>query len=45
VALDEAVDRAGDLIQQPGDLVAPRRRQRVKANGAVGASGEHTVGE
>jgi hypothetical protein len=44
VALDEAVDHAGDLIQQPGDLVVPRRRQRVKANGAVGASGEHRRG-
>jgi hypothetical protein len=45
VALDEAVDRAGDLIQQPGDIVVPRWRQRVKSNGAVGVSREHTVGE
>ena len=43
-ALDEAVDRASDLIEQPGNVVVPRRRQRMKLNGAVGAGREHTVG-
>jgi len=41
---DEAVDRADDLIEQPGDVVVPRGRQRAKPHGAVGLGREHTVG-
>jgi hypothetical protein len=28
-ALDETVDRTGHLTEQPGDVVVPRRRQRM----------------
>lgn len=45
VTLDEAMDRAGSLTEQPGDVVVPRRRQRMKLHGAVGAGGEDAVGE
>jgi hypothetical protein len=27
VALDEAIDCAGNLTEQPGDVVVPRRRR------------------
>jgi hypothetical protein len=33
VTLDEAMDRAGYLTEQPGDVVVPRRRQRMKLHG------------
>jgi len=44
VTLDEAMDRAGNLTEQPGDVVVPRRRQRMKLHGDVGAGGEDAVG-
>ncbi len=45
VTLDEAMDRAGNLTEQPGDIVVPRRRQRMKLRaGGEDAVGEHGVG-
>jgi hypothetical protein len=44
VTLDEAMDRAGNLTEQPGDIVVPRRRQRMKLHGTVGAGGEDASG-
>ena len=35
VATDDAMDRAGDLIEQPDDVVVPRWWQRMKPNGAT----------
>ena len=43
-ALDDPVDRAGDLIEQSIDVIVPRWRQRMKLNGAVMTGREHTVG-
>ena len=43
-ALDEPVDRAGDLVEQSSDVIVPRWRQRMKLNGAVMTGREHTVG-
>jgi hypothetical protein len=40
VARDEMVDRAGDLIEQLGDIVVPRRGQRVEQHRAVGVGRE-----
>jgi hypothetical protein len=45
VALDEAVDCMGHLTEQPGDVVVPRRRQRMRPHRAIGAGGEHAIGE
>lgn len=42
VTLDEAMDRAGNLTEQPGDVVVPWRWQRMKLHGTVGTGGEHT---
>jgi hypothetical protein len=44
VTLDEAMDRAGNPTEQPGDVVVPRRRQRMKLHGAVGGGNEDAVG-
>lgn len=45
VALDEPVDRAGDLREQLDNVVVPRRRQRMERDGAVRAGCEDTLGE
>lgn len=39
------MDRAGDLLEQLGDIVVPRRGQRVEQHRAVGVGREHTVGD
>jgi hypothetical protein len=44
-ALDEAVNRTGHLTEHPGDVIVPRRRQRMKPHRAIGAGGEHAIGE
>jgi hypothetical protein len=38
------VDCAGNLTEEPGDVVVPWRRQRMKPHGAIGAGGEDAVG-
>jgi hypothetical protein len=40
VALDEAVDCMGHLTEQPGDVVVPRRRQRMRPHRAIGAGAD-----
>jgi len=45
VTLDEAMDRAGNLTEQPGDVAVPRRWKRMKLHGAVGTGGKDAVGE
>jgi hypothetical protein len=44
VTLDEAMDRAGNLTEQPGDVVVPWRRQRMKLHGAVGPAAKTPSG-
>jgi hypothetical protein len=38
------VDRTGHLIEQPGDVVVPRWRQRMKPHCAIGAGGDTLSG-